>query len=308
MTRASRVAVCASLSLGLLLAAPRPARADEPAAGAPGQGQKKSALTRDKADAMMDELGDPTKASPSATARSGLLDLQFFDALSGDPIPGATVTFRGESVTTNERGLAKFPYPAVPDSADVVLDAVFQKAGASVARGERRPEAERGYVTSKVLLHFMVGTLWNNRFSISPRLEPGKLRIVVDWGDSPADLDAHLVKAGDYHISFRDLRNYRELARLDRDATSGFGPETITVDKLDGAGSYTYLVHDYSDRLSAGSSKLGTARARVMVFNDQELAHTFLAPKGKGTVWTVFSIANGAVQPLNRLGDELPKQ
>ena len=94
-------------AISTLLTLWQPAQAAEDAAGeaaaAAVKSQKKAALARDKADAMMDELGDPTRHSPTAAARNAQLDLQFFDAVSGNPIPGATVTFGGVSATGPRR-------------------------------------------------------------------------------------------------------------------------------------------------------------------------------------------------------------
>ena len=161
---------------------------------------------------------------------------------------------------------------------------------------------------SKVQLHFMAGTIWNNRFSISPLLEAGKLRIVLDWSDSPPDLDAHLVRQGAYHVSFRDKKSYLDQAFLDRDAMTGFGPETVTIEKVDEGGRYLYAVHDYTNSANSAGPALGASKARVMVFNDRELAQTFIVPAGKGNVWTVFEVAGGVVRPINKLGGGLPGQ
>jgi hypothetical protein len=307
-----RVTAALSLACALLLSA-LPASADDAAAKAAAAAKKKAAaFTKDKAEAEMDELGDPTRMSTSATERRGQLALQFLDALTGNPIPGGSVTFGSDTVTTDDRGVAKFPFPPVPDSADTVLDAVFQKAGARTigagAGAAAVPESARGYITAKVPLHFMAGTIWNHRFSISPQLDPGKLRVVLDWGETPPDLDAHLVKGGDYHISFRELRNYKDLAKLDRDAMQGFGPETVTIERLDASGAYTFQVHDYTNRGVPGAAGLGSSRARVMVFGDQTLLNTFVAPKGAGTVWTVFRVEGGVVKAVNTLGDKVAAQ
>ena len=107
------------------------------------------------------------------------LALRFFDALTGEPLRGAKVSADGESVMTNAEGRALLKWPAKLNN-----------------REDRRivRVSKSGYVTSDIEVHFMAGTIFNNRFSISPALEPKRVRVVLDWGSSPADLDAHLIK------------------------------------------------------------------------------------------------------------------
>jgi hypothetical protein len=212
--------------------------------------------------------------------------LRFFDAVKGDPISQASVDCFGSSSQTDGEGAASFPFPA-DLGPDEIRQCTFQK---------------RGYVTSKIPVHFMVGTLFQNRYSISPSLEAEQLRVVLDWGKQPADLDAHLVKTGVYHLSYRQMRRYEDSAWLDRDDQSGFGPETVTIQRLDPDANYRFYVHDYTHR-SAGSSKdLSTSRARVMVFSGQGLLHSFPVPANeRGNHWAVFEIKGGQVQPIQQL-------
>ncbi len=221
------------------------------------------------------------------------LNLYFVDALTGQPIPGATVTFEGETSTTDDAGKASFALPEVPDAKEVDLVAHFEKTG---------------YVTSDAKVHFMLGSVWSNRWSISPALPPGKLRIVLDWARSPADLDAHLVKDGAYHISFRNMRQYEDEVVLDRDDTDGYGPETITINHVDPNGRYTFSVHDYTDRADASTDALSKkSRARVSVFGSERLLDQMMVPTGgKGATWRVFEIQNGSIRPVGELTTRAP--
>ena len=216
------------------------------------------------------------------------LNLYFVDALTGQPIPGATVTFEGATAVTDDAGKATFALPEVPDSKEVDLVAHFEKTG---------------YVPSDAKVHFMLGSVWSNRWSISPALPPGKLRIVLDWGRSPADLDAHLVKDGVYHISFRNMRQYEDEVVLDRDDTDGYGPETITINHVDPNGRYTFFVHDYTDRADGSTDALSKkSRARVSVFSSERLVDQLMVPAGgKGVTWKVFEIQNGSIRPVGEL-------
>ncbi len=204
--------------------------------------------------------------------------LRFLDAVTGKPIPGAKVTFEGETVVTDGEGAARFEFP-MDLGDDEKRHALFQK---------------KGYVKAKAAIHFMMGTIFFNRYSISPTLPEGRIRIALDWGEDPKDLDAHLVKKGVYHLSYRQMKKYQDLAWLDRDDRDGFGPETITFLRIDPKGSYTYAVNDFTK-----SGAIGESKAHVRVYGSNGLLHTFVVPKGaKGNQWTVFQIVNGVVKPV----------
>ena len=70
-------------------------------------------------------------------------------------------------------------------------------------------------------------------------------RFILAWGNRPADLDLHL-KSDDFHISYRKTKSIPNKVKLDRDATQGYGPETITLDSLNKQNNYKVLVHRYS--------------------------------------------------------------
>jgi hypothetical protein len=182
-----------------------------------------------------------------------------------------------------------FPFPEVSDESDVTLYATLHKDG---------------YVPSKVPLLFRLGMLFDYHYSISPSLPPGHLRVVLDWGQEPPDLDAHLVKEGAYHISYRDMQKVEDQARLDHDATTGFGPETITMMQLDPHSSYVYFVHDFTHRDDGSTTALGQSHAHVSVFSDTQLLRSFTVPKGKGNHWTVFFLQDGQIVPASVLGDK----
>lgn len=85
--------------------------------------------------------------------------------------------------------------------------------------------------------------------ALSPEIK--EFRIVVTWGSRPADLDAHLTgpfpEGGQFHIWYRHKVLIGGKDFLDRDDTSGYGPETITIYKP-AVGNYSYSVFDYSNR------------------------------------------------------------
>ena len=136
----------------------------------------------------------------------------------------------------------------------------------------------------------MAGSLFFNRFSVSQMLTPGRLRVVLDWDRAPLDLDAHLIKVGAYHISYRKMRVYQDQAKLDRDDRDGYGPETITIERVDPTARYRFYVHDYTR-----SSKMGDmSKAHVRVYSERGLEKTYVIPRQlKGDQWSVFELHQG---------------
>lgn len=213
--------------------------------------------------------------------------LRFYDAVTGRPIAGAKVTFEGKSGTTDSSGGVRFTFP---DD----LRPGEEKRWGSFSRG--------GYVNAKVPILFQVGTLFFNRFSVSPMIPIGYVRVVVDWSKKPADLDAHMEKVGAYHISFRNTKNYKERAWLDRDDTDGFGPETITVKKIDSKANYRFFLHNWTDKANMSSTSLSDSRAQVRVYTRKGLKQSFSVPANSaGTFWHVFDIRAGAIVPVERI-------
>jgi hypothetical protein len=156
-----------------------------------------------------------------------------------------------------------------------------------------RAQFERpGYVSLDAELRFMAGALFFNRFSVSKALPPGKLRVVLDWGAQPRDLDAHLIREGAYHISYRETRSYQDQVLLDRDDLDGFGPETITINQLSSQGEYRYFVRDFTR-----SGRLADSKAHVRVYSERRLLKSYVIPSDiKGDEWEVFRVTHGQLR------------
>ena len=219
-------------------------------------------------------------------ALNDTFNLRFLDAVTGKPIPDASVTFEGTKKQTDSEGAVTFNEP----------DGLSEDE-TRMARFEH-PK----YVRVNAKVRFMLGKVFFNRYSISPALPPGKIRVVLDWLQNPRDLDAHLERKGTYHLSYRDMRNYKDQAWLDRDDQDGFGPETITVLKLAREWHYSYVVHDYTHRAIRDSRKLSKSRAHVRVYTSDGILKTFVVPStGQGNYWRVFDVVDGQVRPINTL-------
>lgn len=141
-----------------------------------------------------------------------------------------------------------------------------------------------------------------------------QFRIVLSQGENPNDLDSHLTgpdgEGGRFHIYYVNEGNSNlavpPYVYLDRDNTSAYGSETITIGQLLPGEVYRYSVHDYSNHGSTSSEALGQSGARVEVYEDgNRLIQTFYVPQEPGTLWTVFEITqDGVVIPVNSMSYE----
>ncbi len=130
--------------------------------------QAKAQNNRDKFD---DKFNDVFEEEENSN-----LTLRFFNALNGEPIEGGAVTLGSSfDFSTDEEGKIRFP---VPDD-DGIISVRFKK---------------EGFITSDFTVEVIAGTLFFNRFSVSPELDLKELRIVLDWDKAPGDLDAHFIK------------------------------------------------------------------------------------------------------------------
>lgn len=138
-------------------------------------------------------------------------------------------------------------------------------------------------------------------FSVSRSLGSGQIRIVLEWGESPSDLDSHLIgttgdgTAVDVSFMYKTISNSTGIiAQLDVDDQSGFGPETITLS--DTSGEFIYRVHRYS-----GFGSLAASGATVKIYtSDSSQPKTISVPDSvSGDWWDVFRIENGQIVDIN---------
>ena len=152
-------------------------------------------------------------------------------------------------------------------------------------------------------------TMANQNLTMSSTLSVGEIRIVLEWGSTPNDLDSHLVgtsSAGSsVHVSYQNMTatvNGTTIATLDVDDTSGYGPETTTI--TDGSGgSYEFMVYDYTNLNNSSSTALANSGATVKVYIGGQQPQVFSVPAGTGTIWHVCKIENGTVTGINTIGN-----
>ena len=213
--------------------------------------------------------------------------LHFYNAMTGAPIKDAQIGFQGTTLRTKADGTVRFPFPKDLNNSEDTRSVHFSKSG---------------FTTTDFDVKFQVGSLWFNRFSVSPEVPLKKLRVVLDWGTHPRDLDAHLVREGSYHISYRQKRTIVDHANLDRDDRDGEGAETITIHKISPNATYRFYVHDYTNQQNPQSTKLSESGARIHIFSNNGRDETFYVPtQEQGTTWNVFRIENGKIVPEQSL-------
>lgn len=212
------------------------------------------------------------------------ITLRFFNALNGKPITNADVFI--EDIIEGKTDFEGKILFDIPEDKTYLINF-----------------SHPNYVNSILKLEVIVGTIFNNRFSISPLLPIGSLRVVLDWGNKPSDLDAHLIKQNDYHISFRNMKTNRDnSAMLDRDDLDGYGPETITVKNINNNSEYKYFIHNYTNKDASETKDLSNSKARVLVFGDNRLLQQIEINKNiTGKFWNVFKIANGQIILINEI-------
>jgi len=135
-----------------------------------------------------------------------------------------------------------------------------------------------------------------NRFiynlSISPIPEAGEIRLVLNWGEKPSDLDSHIktpdIEGQSYHILYSNKGSSDQIpfVKLDIDDTSGFGPETFTISQTF-EGIYSYYIYQYSS-----DETLSNSNATVNIYNSPECeGETIIIPNtGEGRYWYVCDI------------------
>lgn len=152
-------------------------------------------------------------------------------------------------------------------------------------------------------------TMANQNLTMSSTLSVGEVRIVLEWGSTPNDLDSHLVgtsSAGSsVHVSYQNMTatvNGTTIATLDVDDTSGYGPETTTIKEGSG-GSYEFMVYDFTNKGNSASTALANSGATVKVYIGGQQPQIFTVPSGAGTIWHVCKIENGTVTSINTIGN-----
>lgn len=222
--------------------------------------------------------GTGTSGSNCAT-----LQVRVADAYTGAAIVGATVTVGGQSATTDSNGQA------------TLSNVTSGYAHVGVA-------ATNYTSTSQTTGALSCTTSNSTSIALSPAsgtgaLTSGEFRVVLTWGEQPGDLDSHLTGPSSdgtnrFHVYYSSKTH--DVASLDVDDTTSYGPETVTVSPPSGSttlrpGIYRYSVHHYS-----GSGTIGSSGASVRLSLANGTIYTYtptaLSFSGYKDVWTVFEL------------------
>ena len=185
--------------------------------------------------------------------------LSFKDSVTCEPLKKMEVELRGGTWHTDSRGYVSLPMDDfwAMDDEDVPIKI-----------------AKNGYITLETELEVRAGSVWNKRFVMSKALDINKVRFVLQWQDVPSDLDLNLI-SDDFHISYQKTHSIHNRARLDRDDMNGYGPETITLNRVDKNKRYKVYVHNYRN------DKQFDGRAVLYVYADNRLVESIDLPKTK---------------------------
>jgi len=175
--------------------------------------------------------------------------LSFKDAVDCSPVVNARVQFGDKVYSTDSRGYVQLTEEDIWEYDDEDLPFTVSK---------------NGYITLQTTLQVRAGTVINKQFLLSKELPLENIRFVLQWGKSPNDLDLHL-KNRKFHVSYRNMKSVPNQARLDRDDINSYGPETITLERVDQAESYRLYVHNYSNDTSINS------KAQIYVYVNNQL-------------------------------------
>ena len=143
------------------------------------------------------------------------------------------------------------------------------------------------------------------QISIPKAVDFERIKIVLDWGEFPWDLDAHVVD-GTNHVYF-SVKKQGNL-ELDRDDVNSYGPETITILDPSKDKVYSYYVFDCSNSDNPESSRLSNSKAQVKIYFGNEFVDSFkITPNKKGLTWHVFDVVKGnKIVKKNRISSMKP--
>lgn len=217
----------------------------------------------------------------------------FKDAKDCTPLADTQVKLFGQTFTTDTKGEVALP----PPPSEVVFEDMLKAS-------------KDGYMTLSQKVRAEVGTFSTTRFLLSKEIPLTSARVVLSWGEYPKDLDLH-IKSSEFHISYRNKAVADRFATLDRDSTQGFGPETITLAKLDKKKTYEIFVHQYSDeyapnKFGVPNEKDPLKNGNLTIYANGKLAKNIQinGEKTKGKCIKVASIKNNTIEEVNVVADE----
>ncbi len=221
------------------------------------------------------------------------------DARTGSPISGATVQFF--LGTNNDTTGYRFPTLTTDNSGRFTITLTIGTYVYAIYAQGRIPLVSGATVNDTTATQLTT--------TVTEPVPAGQMRIVLNWGAEPSDLDSHLT--GDstttagrprYHVFYANrvvrFANGDTIAYLDVDDVTSYGPETITIYRFF-PGTLRYKIHDYSNRNTTGSHYMSdSSNAIVRVYTSAGLIREDRIRTGvAGNQWYVYDI-NGATQAI----------
>ena len=197
------------------------------------------------------------------------------DSDSGNPIPLADVNIDEVwDMKSDNEGKVELP--------NQIQDGEHKM---TVKKGEEYVKTESSFTLDQGILTTVP------QISLPKKVDFKRIKIVLDWGEYPYDLDSHVLDEK-HHVYYSNMTQGN--LELDRDDTSSYGPETITIKDPDPNSVYKYFVHDYSNGDHISSDELSYSEAQVKVYFDNEFKSSFqIKPNQEGITWYVFDIIDG---------------
>lgn len=199
-------------------------------------------------------------------------------------LEGATVVIAGQTVTTDAHG--RFALEA--------------------EAGDYPYHAEcGGYISADGTFTVRAGSQTVYTIPMCRKMAENEYRVVLTWGLNPADLDSHLngktENGSAYHVFYHNLKEDGGKALLEWDDTDSYGPETTHFFAYPGR-EYVFSIHDYTNRANRNCDKMAQSGAKVTVYREDAEIASFSVPDADGTVWTVFSVRDEVLTPINQTG------
>lgn len=204
------------------------------------------------------------------------------NAVTCEPVQFADVNFGGVTLQTD--GMGTF---------SIALDSLNEDQAVKASIKAKK------YITLYKKFRVEAGSIRGNKILLSPDLPVASIRFVLTWADKPRDMDLHLISE-DFHVSYQDTKNVRNKARLNRDAKRGFGPETITLEKVNPNKTYTLYVNRYSRKGKINS------KAEVAVYMDNRLKRVIKLPHTSLKAVKILTFKNDKAHYINEAINEVP--
>lgn len=221
--------------------------------------------------------------------KTGHLSGVVVDAVSGDGVKDAVLTFkpakksiREKSVKTDAEGI--FSVDLDPAVYTILITA-------------------DDYVEEDFVFEIKEGRNYSGeQFTISPKLQKGTARIVLEWNAEPQDLDSYLMGSTDdgkeVSVNFRQKEaksGGNVIAALDLDDMDGYGPETTTIYNLNGV--YKFQVADFR---RTGTMKQYGATVKVYLPGKDPVTITIDPGADVKDIWIVCEIDHGELNVINK--------